>query len=73
MFFCDFGSAFAMAEAARQEELYFAKVVAAMPPEMREKLIADRAALKERQRREAIEERRHQELCAAIRRSGFWP
>jgi hypothetical protein len=73
MFFYDLGAALAMAEAAREEERRFAERVAELPADLREKLVADRAALKERNRREALEERRHQELCAAIRKSGFWP
>lgn len=40
-----------------------------IPPEAREAARADRAAKKERDRQEAIAERRHQELCRAIRDS----
>ena len=63
--------AVALVEHERQEKV-FHEFVSKYPPEIAAKMVADRKGLKERVRKEATEERRHQELCKAISNSGKW-
>lgn len=51
-----------------QEEERFQQWVSQLRPEIRKKILAER----EKARQEAIEERRHRELCDAIRSTSFW-
>lgn len=68
MFF-DVGYAIAMMEALRREELEFARRIAEMPIEQQAEAIRIRNEIKAKIAQEAKEERRHQELCRAIRDS----
>lgn len=45
----------------------FYEIIRHFPPDQQERLIEERKAAKEKARVEAIEERRHREMCAAIR------
>lgn len=69
---CGIGAA--VAQLALQEEATFQRAVAELPEAERASFIADYRAKQEKRRVEAIAERRHQELCRAIRdskRRGF--
>ena len=68
MFF-DVGYAFALMEAHQREEREFARRLSEMPIEQQTEAIRIRNEIKAKIAQEAKEERRHQELCRAIRDS----
>jgi len=59
----------AIAQNALQAKLdyHFERKIMELPPDIAIKLREQRASAKEKARQEAVEERRHQELCASIR------
>lgn len=57
----------AMYEHEREAEKRFAESIAHLPADQQAYAIRIRREVKERMKREAVIERRHQELCAAIR------
>lgn len=66
-----------LAQAERQSEVHFYASVQGLPEDERHARVQYYLEAKEKSRLEAIAERRHQELCAAIkeagRRASFWP
>lgn len=50
----------------------FERSLEGLPPDVALSLRQKRAEEKEKARKEAQEERRHKELCEAIRSTGFW-
>jgi len=63
-----------IAEASERQkaEDMFNESLTGLPEDEKTKRIVERAAMKEKARLEAIEERRHQQLCSAIRSTSFW-
>ena len=59
-------------KALREQEDAFMGSIKHMPPEQQQAYIEARKKVQEKMAVEALEERRHQELCEAIRKSGFW-
>lgn len=53
-----------------EQEKYFEESIASLPAEDRIRIRAERDKAKEKQRQERAEERRHQELCGAIKQAG---
>lgn len=60
------------AQRLHEQDMQFEKSLASLPPDVAHSLRQKRAEEKEKARKEAQEERRHKELCAAIRSTGFW-
>ena len=67
-----FGAAITAATAIYDAELerHFYETVKTLPVEYQAQVIAEHRALREKQRLEAREDRKHHELCEAIRESG---
>jgi hypothetical protein len=61
------GCVVAMAEAEAEKQ--FIEKIRGLSPDVQSRMIEERKAAKEKARVEAIEERRHRELCDAIRAS----
>ena len=59
--------AMAAFEAERQYEMHFMQMVKTLPIEQQASAIQARRQAQEKRRLEALEERRHRELCDAIR------
>ena len=57
---------------AQREQRAFEEKMRGLPPEMANRLRMERAERKERERKEAETERRHREMCDAIRSTSFW-
>jgi hypothetical protein len=58
--------------ARRAEEKAFEEFCATLTPEEAKALRADKKAKEEKAQEEATKERRHRELCEAIRSLSFW-
>lgn len=61
------GTVLAQMEAERQYEARFMAMVQTLPVEQQQAAVLAHRQVQEKARREALEERRHQELCRAIR------
>ena len=59
-------------EQAQKEEKAFNDYCATLSDEEAKALQEDRQKWREKARKEAIEERRHKEMCDAIRSTSFW-
>ena len=59
-------------EEHKKQEKAFNDAVSKYAPEIAAKMVVEREEIKARMRKEATEERRHQELCRAISNSGKW-
>lgn len=57
---------------AQAERDYFEKSIKDLPEDMKRDLRTKREAEREKARQEATAERRHREMCDAIRSTGFW-
>lgn len=66
------GHTIAVLEAEKRERQYFEKSLEGLPPEEQTTRRKAREELREKMRQEATAERRHQELCNAIRSTSFW-
>lgn len=70
IFLCDFYSSMAASLLEREYERHFEESIASWPVEERIRIRAARDKAKEKERQERTEERRHQELCEAIKQAG---